>query len=107
MHRLAAGFTNGQSVPSGSWMIWMDTVHREEVLGDGLLRPSQCPSIEPDEAQTIAYIYTPDAAGGGDQVPIRMQRLINPETPQVYEDGNQANEYYNLPRYIISIDVRL
>ena len=85
----------------------MDTVHREEVLGDGLFRPSQFPSIDPDEAQTIAYIYTPDAAGGGDQVPIRMQRLINPETPQVYEDGNQANEYYNLPRYIISIDVRL
>lgn len=85
----------------------MDTVHCEEVLGDGLFRPSQFPSIDPDEAQTIAYIYTPDAAGGGDQVPIRMQRLINPETLQVYEDGNQANEYYNLPRYIISIDVRL
>ena len=40
-------------------MIWMDTVHCEEVLGDGLFRPSQFPSIDPDEAQTIAYIFLP------------------------------------------------
>eukprot|EP00971_Amphidinium_carterae_P020982 414109-Amphidinium_carterae.1 len=64
-----------------------------ELCGNGLLRPSQFPSIDTIQGLTLAYRYTPIPAGGGANVASRMQRMVNPTTQMPFAAGEGGNDY--------------